>query len=58
MCDMFLFLHGVLETGYVDDNNPFVVEDKITVVISALEEVGGKLLIWFSDNQLKLNTDK
>ena len=35
MCDMFLFLH---------DNTPFVVEDKLTDVISALEEVDGKPL--------------
>ena len=27
-------------------------------MISALEEIGEKLLIWLSDNQMKLNTDK
>ena len=36
----------------------FVVGDNIPDVISALEEIGDKLLIWFSDNQMKLNTDK
>ena len=50
ICDMFLFLHEAQFTGYADDNTP--------VVISALEEIGEKLLIYFSDNQMKLNTDK
>ena len=35
-----------------------MVRDNITNVISALEEIGEKLLIWFSDNQMKLITDK
>ena len=55
---MFLFLHEVQFTGYADDNTPFVVRDNIRDVISALEEIGEKLLIWFSDNKMKLNTDK
>ena len=58
ICDMFLFLHEAQFTGYADDNTPFVVRDNIPDVISALEEIGEKLLIWFSDNQMKLNTDK
>ena len=55
---MFLFLHEAQLAGYADDNTPFVVRDNIRDVISALEEIGEKLLIWFSDNQVKLNTDK
>ena len=55
---MFLFSHEAQFTGYADDNTPFVVRDNIPDVISALEEIGEKLLIWFSDNQMKLNTDK
>ena len=35
-----------------------MVRDNIPDVISALEEIGEKLLIWLSDNQMKLNTDK
>ena len=58
ICDMFLFLHEAQFTGYADRNIPFVVTDNIPDVISTLEEIGEKLLIWFSDNQMKLNTDK
>ena len=50
MCYMFLFLHGVQSTSYADDITYFLVKDNITDVISALEEVGEKLLIWFSHN--------
>ena len=58
ICDMFLFLHEAQFTGYADDITPFVVRDNIPEVISALEEIGEKLLIWFSDKQMKLNTDE
>ena len=55
---MFLFLHEVQFAGYADDHTPFVVRGNIRDVISALEEIGEKPLIWFSDNKMKLNTDK
>ena len=55
---MFLFLHEAQFIGYADDNTPFVVKDTILDVISALEEIGEKLLIWFPDNQIKSNTNK
>ena len=56
---MFLFLHEAKFTGHADDHTPFVVRDNIPDVLEdALEEVDEKLLIWFSDNQIKLNTDK
>ena len=58
MCDMFLILKGTYFTGYADDNTPFVVRDNITDVIKALEEVGKSLVNWFSNNEMKLNTDK
>ena len=58
ICDMFLFLHVTLFIGYSDDNTPFVVRENVPDVISALEEIGQKRLIWFSENQMKLNTDK
>ena len=56
--DMFPFLREAQFTGYADDNTPFVVRDNITDVISALEEIGEKPLIWLSHNQMKLNTVK
>ena len=57
ICDMFLFLYETQFTGYTDDKTPFVVRDNIPDVISALDEIGEKLLIWFSVIQTKLNTD-
>ena len=58
MCDMFLILKGTYFTGYADDNTPFVVRDNIANVIKALEEIGESLVNWFSNNEMKLNTDK
>ena len=58
MCDMFLISEGTCFTGYADDNTPFVVRDNTADVIRALEEIGESLLNWFSNNEMKLNTDK
>ena len=35
---------------------PLVVRDNISDVISPLQEIGEKRLIWFSNNHVKLNT--
>ena len=53
ICDLFLILKTTYFTGYADDNTPFVVRD-----IKALEEIGENLVNWFSNNEMKLNTDK
>ena len=58
MCDMFLILKATYFTGYTDDNTPFVVRNNIVDVVKALEEIGEKLLNWFLNNEMKLNTDK
>ena len=58
ICDTLLFLRETQFTGYADDNITFVVRDNIPDVMSALEEIDEKLLIWFSDNQMNLSTDK
>ena len=58
ICDMFLALKGTYFTGYADDNTPFVLRDNMTNVIKALEELGENLANWFSNNEMKLNTDK
>ena len=58
MCDMFLILKGTYFTGYADDNTPFMVRDNIADVIKALEEIGKDILNSFSNNKMKLNTDK
>ena len=58
MCDMFLILKTASFTGYADDNTPFVVRENTTNVIKALEDIGENFTKWFSDNQMRLNTDK
>ena len=58
MCGMFLILKTIGFTGYADDNTPFVVRENTTNVIRVLEDIGKNLIKWFSDNQMKLNTDK
>ena len=58
MFSMFLILKGTYFTGYADDNTPFVVRYNITDVIKALEELGESLVNWFTNNEMKLNTDK
>ena len=58
MCDIFLSLKITSFTGYANDNTPFVVRENTINVIKALEDIGENLIKWFSDNQVKLNTDK
>ena len=58
MCGMFLILKGTYFTDYVDDNTPFVVRDNIKDVIKAVEEIGESFVNWFSNNEIKLHTDK
>ena len=55
---MFLILKATYFTGYADKNIPFVVRDNIADVIKSLEEIGGNFLNWFSNNEMKLNTDR
>ena len=57
MCDMFLILKGTYFTDYVDDNTPFVVRDNIKDVIKAVDEIGERLVNWFSNKEIKLNAD-
>ena len=57
MSDMLLILKTTSFTGYAD-NFPFVVKENTTNVIKALEDIGENLIKWFSDNQMKLNTEK
>ena len=58
MCDMFLIWQTISFTGYSDDDTPFVVRDNTTNVVKALQEISENLIKWFSDKQMKLNTDK
>lgn len=56
--NMYLFLHAVQFKGHTDKNAPFLVRYNITDIISAIEDVGQRLLlIAISDNQIMLNVD-
>ena len=58
MCDMFLILKATHFAGYAVDGISIVVRDNITDVIKVLEETRENLVNWFSNNEVKLNTDK
>ena len=44
--------------SHLDFYTPFVVRDNMTDVIKALRGIREILLNWFSNNEMKLNTDK
>ena len=52
----FFILKTTCFNGY--DYTLLVVRDNTTNVIKAIEQIGENLIIWFSDNQINLNTDK
>ena len=53
-----MILKTTIFTGYADDNTPFVVRENTANVIKEVEVIVENLIKWFSDNQMKLNTDK
>ena len=53
-----MILKSTSFSGYADDNTPFVVRKNTINVVKALEDIDETLIKWFSDNQMKLNTDK
>ena len=58
MCDMLLILKKVYFIGYADDHTHFAVADNIKDVIPSFQEFDESLSIWFSNNKMKLNSDK
>ena len=44
--------------SYADDNTVYDIGDSINDVTASLQDSSEKLFQWFSDNQLKGNTDK
>ena len=55
---MFLILMTTSFTGYADDNTSFMVREKATIVIKALEDIGVNLQNGFQITKWNLNTDK
>ena len=56
--DTFLALHSTNFAGYTNANNLFVNRYNINDVILGTEKTGERFLAWFSNNKMKLNTDK
>ena len=44
--------------SYADDNTPYTIDDDTDQVVSTLEDAVEALFEWFSDNQMKSNSDK
>ena len=58
MCEIFLILKATYLNDYANNNTLFRVRNNIADVIKALEEIGEDILNWFSNNEMKQNTDK
>ena len=58
LSDLFLIADDVNDTNYADDNTIYKEHEKIDDLITSLRDAAEKLFKWFSDNQMKENTDK
>lgn len=58
LLDKFYTLQSTYFAGYTDANNLFVNRYNIKDIIPATEKTGERFLAWFSNNEMKLNTDK
>ena len=56
--DLFLVVKDTDFASYADDNTIYDIGDSINGVIASLQDSSEKLFQWFSDKQLKRNTDK
>ena len=58
LSDLFLVISGTDFSSHADDNAIYDSANSVDDVISSLQESAEKLFQWFSDNQMKRNTDK
>ena len=58
LSDLFLVAKDVNFASYVDDNTVYQSGRNVDDVINDLQLSAEKLFRWFSDNQIKGNTDK
>ena len=58
LSDLFLIVDDVDIANYADDNTIYKEHEKIDDLITSLQDAAAKLFKWFSDNQMKENTDK
>ena len=55
---MFLIVDDIDIANYADDNTIYKEHENIDDLITSLQNAAAKLFKWFSDNQMKGNTDK
>ena len=58
LCDLFLIMNNFDIASYADDNTPYAVGNNIQELIVKLQNASKTLFQWFSDNQMKSNSDK
>ena len=58
LCDLFSIMNKIELASYSDDNTPYAVGNNIQKLILKLQSVSKTLFQWFSDNQMKANSDK
>ena len=58
LSDLFLVINDTDFSSYADDNTIYDSGNSIDEVISSLQVSAEKLFQWFSNNQMKGNTEK
>ena len=58
LSDLFLLVDDVNIANYADNNTIHKEHENILDLITSLQDAAAKLFKWFSDNQMKGNTDK
>ena len=56
MCHLFFKINEIANS--VDDNTPFVSDDRLDDVLDSLENASLNVFDWFSNSQTKTNPDK
>ena len=58
LCDLFVHLKDIGFTNYAADDFLYTKHDSIDQIISRLEKTTESFFMWFSDNQMKADSDK
>ena len=58
LSDLFLIVGDINIANYADDKTIYKEHENIDDLITSLQDAAAKLFKWFSDNQMKGNTDK
>ena len=58
MCHLFFKVNEIDFANSVDDNTPFVSDDRLDDVLGSLKNASLKVFDWFSNSQTKTDPDK